>query len=144
MKQGGHSPGCLVKAQFGAMSTEFATVCESGDVVGKGVTPAANAATIIRGPLVTLLATHVVNDFYTAILPAILGVLEARCQLSSQQAAWVLGIGSVVSGLSQPLFGWLGEHGKARGLGSLGMILTAIGISSLGSASSFTGLIAVY
>ncbi len=109
----------------------------------EGTTDAANAWSD-RTRLGTILVTHAVNDFYTSLIPPIIGILELRCHMSAAQAPWLLSIGSIVSGVSQPLFAVIADRTGSKFLGTLGLMLTAIGICLVGLATSFWTLIGFY
>jgi FSR family fosmidomycin resistance protein-like MFS transporter len=100
--------------------------------------------TAIRRRLGLLLASHTLVDVYAAFVPPLLGVLEVRCQLDPAQTAWLLGIGSLTSGLSQPLSAWLGDRVDSRIFGGLGLAMAAVCISSIGHASSYPTLVLLY
>ena len=59
--------------------------------------------TALPARLGTILVSHTLVDVYAALVPPLIGVLQVRCELTDVQKAWLLGIGSLASGLSQPL-----------------------------------------
>ncbi len=98
----------------------------------------------IKTRLGLILGAHVVIDVYSAYVPPLLGMLEVRCHLSPAQTAMILGLGSVSSGLSQPLSAWLSDRTDSRMFGGLGLLLAAICLSCIGMASSMASLAAIY
>jgi MFS transporter, FSR family, fosmidomycin resistance protein len=94
--------------------------------------------------LVLILACHIMVDMMAALLPSTLGLLEARLSLPPAQSAWLLGFGSLCSGLVQPVCAFLSDRFATRRLGVMGVLLTAIGIGSLGLAGGIASLVAVY
>ena len=91
-----------------------------------------------------ILASHGIADFYTAITPATLVLLQARYDLSDGQAAFLLSFGSIVSGFSQPCFAWLSDRFDSRILGAAGLSFTALGMCGLGLAQGFLSLVLIY
>ncbi len=83
----------------------------------------------------SILAAHMAVDVYGAIVPAILGILEVRCELRPEQTAWLLGVGSLSSGLSQPICAWLSDRFDTRIFGALGLALGAVCLSLIGGCA---------
>lgn len=105
--------------------------------------PVAAAAPPVNG-LVTRLSAivvaHTLVDIYSAFLPPLLGVLEIRCKLTPAQTAWLLGIGSIASGVSQPIAAWLSDRIDSRIFGAIGLLVAAVCLSCIGLADNFTSL----
>lgn len=97
-----------------------------------------------RFPARPILAAHVAVDWYAAMVPAILGLLEVHCHLHPSQTAWLFGIGSLSSGLSQPICAWLSDRYDWRGFGGLGLLLAAVFLCQIGAANSFGSLLPIY
>ena len=87
---------------------------------------------------------HIAVDTYSALLAPMIGLLQVRCHLEPEQAAWLLGIGSLSSGLSQPLCAWLSDRMDSRVFGPIGLCMAAIAICLIGSADSFATLVPLY
>jgi len=104
--------------------------------------PARHAAVPAR--LGTILASHPMVDVYAALVPPLIGVLQIRCDLTDVQKAWLLGIGSLSSGLSQPLGAWISDRADSRLFGALGLLMAAVCLSCIGLASSFASLVALF
>jgi FSR family fosmidomycin resistance protein-like MFS transporter len=104
----------------------------------------ASQPTAIRTRLGVLVASHTATDIYAAFLPPMLGLLEVRCHLTPVQTASLLGVGSVASGVSQPLSAWVGDRLDSRSFGAIGLLLAAVCLSLLGAASSFGELLLLY
>ena len=92
----------------------------------------------------TILLAHFTVDTFSQIIPASLGLIQDKWQLSDRQSAWFLGVGSLCSGLTQPLFAWLSDRRGNRIFGGLGLAIVALLISSLGLAASVSHLFAFY
>ncbi|NQX90468.1 MAG: MFS transporter, partial [Halioglobus sp.] len=98
----------------------------------------------IRSRLGAVVASHLLVDVYSAFVPPLLGLLEVRCQLSAAETAWLLGLGSMTSGLSQPLSAWISDRTDSRLLGAVGLAIAALCLSSIGLAQSFWPLVLLY
>jgi MFS transporter, FSR family, fosmidomycin resistance protein len=94
--------------------------------------------------LAAVVVSHTLVDVYSAFLPPLLAVLEVRCKLTAVQTAWLLGIGSLTSGLSQPIAAWLSDRIDSRVCGSLGLALAAVCLSAIGLADSYWTLVTLY
>lgn len=92
------------------------------------------------GRISSILAAHTSVDIYTAIVPAILGVLEIRCGLTARQTALTLGIASLASGLSQPVCAWLSDRYDSRLFGGLGVLLASVCLCLVGAAYNLASL----
>ncbi|MEE9130285.1 MAG: hypothetical protein V3T84_09720, partial [Phycisphaerales bacterium] len=79
--------------------------------------------------LTMIVGSHTTVDLFAAIVPPLIGVLQVRCELTPQQAAWLLGVGSLSSGLSQPISAWLSDRFDSRLFGAAGLALAAICLS---------------
>ena len=95
-------------------------------------------------PFVAIIVAHFMMDIFSSMVPASLGIIQERWQLSDRQSAWFLGVGSLVSGLAQPMFAWLSDRTDNRVFGGLGLAISAVMISSFGLASSPVHLFAFY
>ena len=104
----------------------------------------ATTSTFLSLPFVILLVSHVTVDTYSNLVPASLGIIEKTFQLTREQAAWLLGVGSLSSGLAQPIFAWLSDWSNSRVFGGIGIALAAVFICSLGFANSAFGVFAIY
>ncbi len=98
----------------------------------------------VKSRLGAVVGTHTLVDVYTAFIPPLLGVLEIRCQLTPAQTAWLLGIGSLTSGFSQPLAAWLSDRIDSRVCGAVGLAVAAICLSVIGLADSYWTLLPLY
>ncbi|MEM7228488.1 MAG: MFS transporter [Planctomycetota bacterium] len=94
--------------------------------------------------LATVIASHPVTDAYSNFVPPLIGVLLVRCSLTSWQEASLIGIGSLTSGLSQPLFAWLADRFDTRIFAPIGILLAAIALSLVGLANSYASLVVIF
>jgi FSR family fosmidomycin resistance protein-like MFS transporter len=83
-------------------------------------------------PIGAILMGHYVVDTYSSIMPPLLGVVETDFGMRPQWAAVLLGLGSICSGLAQPLFAWISDRLNTRVFGAIGMTLGALGITAIG------------
>lgn len=84
---------------------------------------------------------HGLNDSYTAFLPPLLPRIMARLGLSITLAATLMMTLSLAASLAQPLLGHLADRRGRRALVVLGPIASAVFLSMIGLASSFTVLL---
>lgn len=84
----------------------------------------------------TLSLGHLFVDSLGTLMPASLGLVEVRAGLTSVQSAWLLGMGSLTSGLAQPICAVISDRLHTRALSALGIILTGIGFALLGFAQN--------
>ena len=94
--------------------------------------------------LVLLLVGHAVVDFLAALVPSSLGLLEVRVGMTAKQTAWLMGVGPLFSGLSQPLCALVSDRQHTRRWGVVGLVLAGLGICSLGLASRMAALVVFY
>ncbi|MEM8945335.1 MAG: MFS transporter [Planctomycetota bacterium] len=93
---------------------------------------------------VAVMAAHAMVDALSALVPASLGLLEARLQLGAQQTAWLMGVGPLFSGVIQPVCALVSDRYAIRSPVVLGVVLGVVGIGALGLASTFWTLAAAY
>ena len=94
--------------------------------------------------LVILLIGHLTVDALATLMPSSLGLLEVRLGMTPRQAAWLMGYGPLISGLSQPLCAMVSDLQHTRRWGAVGLALAGIGICCLGLAGGFYSLSAIY
>jgi FSR family fosmidomycin resistance protein-like MFS transporter len=87
---------------------------------------------------------HPIVDVYAGFVTPLIGVLQVRCDLTAWQAAFLLSVGPVTSGLAQPLFAWLSDRIDSRIFGSAGLAVAAAALSSIGLARTFPILLLIY
>ncbi len=113
---------------------------EPDAAIEPGARPVRNIATRVG----VVLVSHTTVDIYSAIVPPIIGVLEVRCDLTVWQTASLLGVGSVSSGLSQPIAAWLSDKFDTRFFGALGLFLAATCVCFIGAATNYAQLLALF
>jgi FSR family fosmidomycin resistance protein-like MFS transporter len=83
---------------------------------------------------------HLFVDSLGTLMPASLGLIEVRAGLTPVQSAWLLGMGSLTSGLAQPLCAVISDRLHTRALSALGIILSGVGFALLGFAHNSVAL----
>jgi len=87
------------------------------------------------------IGSHSVVDFFSFVPIALMPLLASRLALSEGQQAALLSIGAVCSGGVQPIVAWIGDKLDTRILATLGLVIAAVCIASIGYARSFTDLL---
>ena len=93
---------------------------------------------IYSATVLAILLGHFIVDTYSSIVAPLIGVIETEYGMQPEWAAILLGLGSVVSGLSQPVFAWISDRTGSRAFGAIGIVLGGLGIGLLGFSSSVT------
>lgn len=96
-----------------------------------------------KGQILLLSAAHLVNDSYAGFLAPLLPILVDKFGLSMAAAGFLSSTLAVSSSLAQPLYGYLADRLGRRYFVVLGPVLTAVFMSSLGIAHSYTFLVLV-
>lgn len=90
-----------------------------------------------------VVGAHAAVDFYSALVIPLITVLEGRLALSPAQGALLIGLGSVCSGLIQPIVALVSDRLGTRMFGWLGLAAAAVAISLIGHAETFGQLISL-
>ena len=91
--------------------------------------------------LAALCAAHFVNDSYSSILYPLLPLLEAKLHLTKGQVFWLAPRYAVSSSLMQPVYGFISDRYARRFFAVFGPTLTAVFVSMIGLAPSYSILI---
>jgi MFS transporter, FSR family, fosmidomycin resistance protein len=83
------------------------------------------------------ISVHSIVDFFSFIIIALMPLLAVRLDMSGPDKALLIGVGSVTSGLIQPMVAWLSDRHDTRVLGTIGVAVAVICISSIGFAETF-------
>lgn len=86
---------------------------------------------------------HTIVDFFSFVLISLMPLLSVRLDLDKPEKAMVIGLGSVTSGLIQPIVAVLSDRHDSRLLGTLGMLVAVVAISSLGLVQNYWQLLAI-
>ncbi len=87
---------------------------------------------------VALSLGHFFVDALSTLLPASLGLIEVRAGLTPEQSAWLVGLGSLTSGLAQPICAVLSDRLRTRIMTVLGILLAGLGFAAIGLVESST------
>ncbi len=87
--------------------------------------------------ILALALIHGVNDMYMGFLPALLPLIVRRLDLTLTGVGLLVSTVTLVSQLSQPLFGYLGDRTGRRVLAIAGPLLTTLSMSWLGLVGSY-------
>lgn len=82
-------------------------------------------------------------DFFSFIIVPLLSVIEGRVSLSPWQGTLLVAIGSIASGIIQPIVALLSDRHDTRWFGTLGFGALVLAIGSVGYADSFGVLVAI-
>lgn len=137
------SPAVEPVAQTAAIRAEAS---QAGTIKADAVVPVAPAVERafswgVRARIGAIVVTHSAVDFFSYFLIPILTVLEGRLSLTPTQGAVLVGVGSISSGLIQPLVALISDRYKTPWPGVLGMLLCVAAYSLLGYANSFQTLL---
>ena len=79
-----------------------------------------------------MLLGHAATDISQGSLPAILPFLIAEHHYTYAAAAGLIFAGNLLSAISQPIFGWLGDKAERPWFMIAGIMLAAVGITLVG------------
>lgn len=74
-------------------------------------------------------SSHLIDDFYQGVVPALLPFLVLERQYSYAAVAGLTLAANLLSSIAQPAFGWWGDRKPRRWLIPTGMVTAAIGVS---------------
>ena len=85
-----------------------------------------------RRGIAMMAVSHVVDDFYQGVVPALLPFLVAERHYSYAAVAGLTLAANLLSSVAQPAFGWWGDRRPRRWLIPAGMLVAAIGVGLVG------------
>ncbi len=91
----------------------------------------------------TTVGVHTVVDAFSFITVSLMPLLQTQLELADRQVALLLGVGSIASGLIQPLVAYFSDRWNTRLLGTLGLVLACLAISCVGLVNSFEQLLII-
>lgn len=89
----------------------------------------------------TVVVAHGVIDWLSAVIVPILTYLEGRVHMTPAQGAVLLAVGSISSGIIQPLVAIVSDRHDTRWAGTLGLVAAAGAMGSIGFARDFHHLL---
>ena len=104
---------------------------------GEGVTGAPLRAAVT-------ICTHFIVDVFSFVGIALLPMLAVLLEIRPEQKALLLALGSVASGVIQPIVAWASDRYDSRALGTIGFVIAVLCIGNLGMARDFTELAILY
>ena len=90
------------------------------------------------------ICTHFVVDVFSFVGIALLPMLAVMLDLRSEQKALLLALGSVFSGIVQPVVAWASDRFDSRAIGTVGFVIAVLCIGNLGMATNFLELTILY
>lgn len=84
---------------------------------------------------------HLVIDWLSAVVIPILSVLEARVDMPPQRGAILVAVGSIASGVIQPLVALVSDKFDTRWAGTAGLVAAAFAMGCVGYARTFEHLL---
>ncbi|MCC6907806.1 MAG: MFS transporter [Phycisphaerales bacterium] len=111
--------------------------------VGPSIVSAAAPAaiTFVTQRLSVLVIAHVIVDCFSMTVIPLLSVLEGRITISQGQGALLLAVGSLCSGLIQPVVAAASDRYNTRIFGPLGLLGAALALSMLGFVTTYSQLL---
>lgn len=95
-------------------------------------------------PISAILLGHWIIDTLSAAVPTLFGVVEKQYGMAPESAAILLGMGSICSGLAQPVFAWISDRWNTRVFGAVGILLGSLGIGLIGQALNMSMVFILY
>ena len=99
---------------------------------------------IYTGPVIAILFSHYLVDVYSSVVPPLIGVVQTEFGMLPATAAILLGMGSVCSGLAQPVFAWISDQTGTRLYGPIGVLLACLFIGLIGYSQTIFNVFWVY
>ena len=90
-----------------------------------------------RRGIALISSSHVVNDAYQGVVPALLPFLVAERHYSYAAVSGLTLAATLLSSVAQPLFGWWTDRRPRRWLIPAGILTAATGVASVGLFSSY-------
>lgn len=95
----------------------------------------------VRSRLIATTIAHTAVDMFSFVIIPLMTVLKGKVDITNREAATLIAIASVTSGLIQPIVAWLSDRLNSRALGTLGFLFLVIAVGLVGYAQSYTTLI---
>jgi MFS family permease len=89
----------------------------------------------------TVVAAHAVTDFLSFVIIPLMSLLEDRAHFTHAQGANLLAVGSISSGIIQPIVALVSDKYDTRWLGTLGLVVAAVAIGLVGYAENYHQLL---
>lgn len=90
-----------------------------------------------RTRMSTVVGIHAVTDYFSFVLISLLPLFATTLGLTTGQKAIIISIGTVCSGVIQPIVAWVSDKLDTRSLGTAGLLLAVASVSCFGLATEF-------
>lgn len=90
------------------------------------------------------IGTHFVVDVFSFVGVSLMPLLAVTLGMGTEQKALLLALGSLCSGVVQPIVAWVSDRFDTRAIGTLGFVVAVLCIGSFGLAQNFTQLAILY
>lgn len=104
---------------------------------------AAHALSTDRARATAAIVAHLVVDLFSFIVVPLLSIIEGRLHLSAGEGTALIAIGSVSSGLIQPIVALLSDRHDTRVIGTLGFLVAVLAVGGVGYVDTYAQLIAL-
>jgi len=91
----------------------------------------------------TTVGVHTVVDAFSFITVSLMPLLQTQLELADRQVALLLAVGSIASGLVQPLVAYVSDRWNTRLFGTLGLVVACLAISCVGLVNTFEQLLVI-
>jgi FSR family fosmidomycin resistance protein-like MFS transporter len=99
--------------------------------------PTTTRSTTNRRGVALISAAHVADDIYQGVVPALLPFLVAERHYSYAAASGLVLGATVLSSVTQPVFGWWADRRSRRWLTAAGMLTAGVGIALSGLSTTY-------
>ncbi len=90
-----------------------------------------------RTRISTIVGIHAVCDYFSFVLISLLPLFATTLGLTTGQKAAIISIGTVCSGVIQPIVAWVSDRFDTRSLGTAGLLLAVASVACFGLAREF-------
>lgn len=90
------------------------------------------------------IGTHFLVDVFSFVGVSLMPLLAVTVGMGTEQKALLLALGSLCSGVVQPVVAWVSDRFDTRAVGTLGFVVAVLCIGSFGLAQNFTQLAILY
>lgn len=99
--------------------------------------PAGDAAAVNRRGVALMATSHVVDDLYQGVVPAMLPFLVAERHYTYAAISGLTMAATVLGSVAQPMFGWAADRRPRRWLIPVGVVVAAVGVALAGLADNY-------
>jgi MFS family permease len=90
------------------------------------------------------IGTHFLVDVFSFVGVSLMPLLAVTLGMGTEQKALLLALGSLCSGVVQPIVAWVSDKFDTRAVGTLGFVVAVLCIGSFGLAQNFVQLAILY